>query len=105
MSGHTDTVSGLKLSPDGSFLLSNSMDNTGMYKIQNSLPKKAFLKNLTKLIIQLRSYLKPYVYSFANVSFGQVRISTLDYNNPTLWSLISVLFLTLTKRLKTHISD
>jgi len=26
--GHTDTVTGLKLSPDGSYLLSNSMDNT-----------------------------------------------------------------------------
>ena len=29
MPGHTDTVSGFKLSPDGSFLLSNAMDNTG----------------------------------------------------------------------------
>lgn len=27
--GHTDTVTGLQLSPDGSYLLSNSMDNTG----------------------------------------------------------------------------
>jgi WD40 repeat protein len=30
MPGHTDTVTGFKLSPDGSFLLSNAMDNTGM---------------------------------------------------------------------------
>ena len=29
MNGHTDTVTGLRLSPDGSFLLSNAMDNTG----------------------------------------------------------------------------
>ncbi len=29
MRGHTDTVTGFKLSPDGSFLLSNAMDNTG----------------------------------------------------------------------------
>lgn len=29
MSGHTDTVTGLRLSPDGSFVLSNAMDNTG----------------------------------------------------------------------------
>ena len=29
MSGHTDTVTGLRLSPDGSFILSNAMDNTG----------------------------------------------------------------------------
>ena len=29
MRGHTDTVTGFRLSPDGSFLLSNAMDNTG----------------------------------------------------------------------------
>lgn len=29
MRGHTDTVSGMELSPDGSYLLTNSMDNTG----------------------------------------------------------------------------
>lgn len=28
MSGHLDTVTGLCLSPDGSYVLSNSMDNT-----------------------------------------------------------------------------
>jgi Prp8 binding protein len=28
MAGHTDTVTGLRLSPDGHFLLSNAMDNT-----------------------------------------------------------------------------
>lgn len=28
MRGHTDTVTGLSLSPDGSYLLSNAMDNT-----------------------------------------------------------------------------
>lgn len=30
MSGHTDSVTGFRLSPDGSFVLSNAMDNTGM---------------------------------------------------------------------------
>ena len=30
MQGHTDSVTGFRLSPDGSFLLSNAMDNTGM---------------------------------------------------------------------------
>lgn len=30
--GHTDTVTGMQLSPDGSYLLSNSMDNTGIYR-------------------------------------------------------------------------
>lgn len=28
LTGHTDTVTGLALSPDGDFLLSNAMDNT-----------------------------------------------------------------------------
>lgn len=28
LKGHTDTVTGLSLSPDGSYILSNSMDNT-----------------------------------------------------------------------------
>jgi Prp8 binding protein len=30
MEAHKDTVTGLALSPDGSYLLSNGMDNTGM---------------------------------------------------------------------------
>lgn len=30
MPGHTDTVTSLRLSPDGSYVLSNSMDNSGM---------------------------------------------------------------------------
>lgn len=29
MEGHLDTVTGMRLSPDGSYLLTNSMDNTG----------------------------------------------------------------------------
>ena len=29
MKGHTDSPTGLSLSPDGSFIASNSMDNTG----------------------------------------------------------------------------
>ena len=29
MSGHSDTITGLKLSPNGNYILSNSMDNTG----------------------------------------------------------------------------
>lgn len=28
MMGHSDTITGLALSPDGSYILSNSMDNT-----------------------------------------------------------------------------
>jgi hypothetical protein len=31
--GHFDTITGLTLSPDGSFVLSNSMDNTRMFKL------------------------------------------------------------------------
>ena len=29
LSGHNDTVTGISVSPDGSYLLSNAMDNTG----------------------------------------------------------------------------
>ena len=29
MRGHMDTVTGMELSPDGSYLLSTAMDNTG----------------------------------------------------------------------------
>ncbi len=29
MTGHSDTVTGLSISPNGHYLLSNSMDNTG----------------------------------------------------------------------------
>ena len=32
MHGHSDTVTGLCLSPDGSFVLSNAMDCTGKFK-------------------------------------------------------------------------
>lgn len=32
LEGHQDTVTGLRLSPDGSYMLSNSMDNTGKKK-------------------------------------------------------------------------
>ena len=29
MTGHSDTVTGLRLSPNGYYVLSNAMDNTG----------------------------------------------------------------------------
>lgn len=31
MRGHSDTVTGMKLSPDGSYLLTNAMDNTSKW--------------------------------------------------------------------------
>jgi len=31
MYGHVDTVTGTELSPDGSYLLTTGMDNTGLY--------------------------------------------------------------------------
>src|SRR6185437_10753793 len=34
LEGHDDTVTGVSLSPDGSYLLSNSMDNTLRYRIR-----------------------------------------------------------------------
>ena len=38
MSGHTDSPTGFRLSPDGSFVLSNAMDNTGNF-FENSIHK------------------------------------------------------------------
>lgn len=43
MHGHGDSVTGLSLSSEGSYLLSNSMDNTGrlfeyIYKIKRPFP-------------------------------------------------------------------
>lgn len=37
LSGHLDTITGIALSPDGSSLLSNSMDNTGTYANKRTL--------------------------------------------------------------------
>ena len=34
MSGHSDTVTGLSLSPSGHYLLSNAMDNTGTKHVE-----------------------------------------------------------------------
>lgn len=34
MEGHGNTVTGLRLSPDGNFVLSNSMDNTGALQLR-----------------------------------------------------------------------
>ena len=42
MRGHTDTVTGIELSPDGSYLLSTAMDNTG--KIGNHHKHNIFIK-------------------------------------------------------------
>jgi Prp8 binding protein len=33
MRGHTDCATGIKLSPDGHFIASNSMDNTGEFLV------------------------------------------------------------------------
>jgi len=45
MAGHQDTVTGLRLSPDGSFVLSNSMDNTvRIWDIRAFAPQDRCLK-------------------------------------------------------------
>ena len=36
MRGHADSVTGLSLSSEGSYLLSNAMDNTGNFGKENS---------------------------------------------------------------------
>jgi len=35
MHGHSDTVTGTELSPDGSYLLTTAMDNTGSFAINH----------------------------------------------------------------------
>ena len=42
MRGHTDTVTGFRLSPDGSFLLSNAMDNTGKHDWLHQLSCRSY---------------------------------------------------------------
>lgn len=45
LSGHTDTISGLALSPDGAYLLSNAMDNTlRLWDIQPFAPEDRCIK-------------------------------------------------------------
>ena len=51
MNGHTDTVTGLRLSPDGSFLLSNAMDNTGKSNKQTN--KQTAKQNITTILKHL----------------------------------------------------
>lgn len=45
MKGHSDTVTGLTLSPDGSFVLSNSMDNSlRVWDIRPFAPQERCIK-------------------------------------------------------------
>ena len=39
LSGHMDTVTGLSVSPNGHYLLSNGMDDTGMHPPSLSYPR------------------------------------------------------------------
>lgn len=48
LKGHTDTVTGLSLSPDGSYILSNSMDNTlRIWDVRPFAPYERCVKILT----------------------------------------------------------
>ena len=48
MPGHTDTVTGMALSPDGSFILTNSMDNTlRVWDVRPYAPQERCLKMIT----------------------------------------------------------
>lgn len=48
MKGHSDTVTGLTISPDGSYLLSNAMDNSlRIWDIRPFAPSERCIKILT----------------------------------------------------------
>lgn len=48
MKGHTDTVTGMTLSPDGSYLLTNAMDNTlRIWDVRPYAPQDRCIKILT----------------------------------------------------------
>ena len=55
MRGHTDTVTGIELSPDGSYLLSTAMDNTG--KIGNQHKHNIFIK----IIFEVKNFVNEVV--------------------------------------------
>ncbi|CAG8852068.1 35964_t:CDS:2, partial [Racocetra persica] len=45
LKGHQDTISGIKLSPDGSYLLSNAMDDTvRIWDVKPFAPANRLLK-------------------------------------------------------------
>ena len=48
MAGHADSITGLRLSPDGSYLLSNSMDSSGVYQKPNISASYTFDKIVFK---------------------------------------------------------
>lgn len=51
MRGHTDTVTGLSLSSDGSYLLSNAMDNTmRIWDVRPYAPQERCVKIFTGLL-------------------------------------------------------
>lgn len=55
MRGHTDTVTGLALSPDGSYMLSNAMDNTlRIWDIRPYAPQERCVKIFTGISIVLK---------------------------------------------------
>lgn len=57
MHGHGDSVTGLSLSSEGSYLLSNSMDNTGkgVYEYIYSIKKNAFIWVITEFFMAFLS--------------------------------------------------
>ena len=55
MRGHTDTVTGITLSPDGSYVLSNSMDNTGKLYISSNINKYGIIAYENIMILKITS--------------------------------------------------
>ena len=69
MKGHSDTVTGMSLSPDGSYLLSNSMDNSlRIWDVRPFAPSERCLKILTG-----------HQHNFEKVRGGRIGIRGVSY--------------------------
>lgn len=64
MQGHGDSVTGLSLSSEGSYLLSNSMDNSGEWLLLISVRDKAMQSQLVRFKYCV---LNPFLYNLSSV--------------------------------------
>ena len=91
MSGHTDTVTCLRLSPDGSFILSNAMDNTGKYQsnYETNMLKKNRRNSFSIITLPTLSLT---VYSIVVDAFFRKTSATISWLGPGFTVFIISLF-------------